>query len=359
MQQVLLTMGDKITFLNRTVKDLIQSAIVLQSCLASLQFKTYFVIMHHLGAVILTLFCLVLNADGIGVSDTNLANIVKKLEALEGNIEGKLEALESKIDNKWNTLNKRIAKIEGKSNDGVDNDKKIEGKLEVLESKIEMKWDGLNKRIEQIEEKNNDATIDVNAETIDNKLATLKSYIDQKFNVMSERIDSTIENIEKKNIDAIMNVNDESDKMIGEQTESDKRMTKMNGVINNVKANVQNLNKPKEKKQMKVARNSTDLEERVSELEDKMAVIQIGLSAVADNVDELQEADALHDETILYLEKEVDQIEDNANGMAYFYLKILILSKILITLHKCCIYPGYSVFLQHKLHQAIYEPLIP
>ena len=116
MQQVLLTMGDKITFFNRTVKDHKQSAIVLQSCLASLQFKTYFVMMRHLGAVILTLFCLGLNADGIEVSDTNLANIVKKLEALEEKIEGKLEVLESKMDKKWDGLNKRIEKIEGKNN---------------------------------------------------------------------------------------------------------------------------------------------------------------------------------------------------------------------------------------------------
>ena len=81
---------------------------------------------------------------------------------------------------------------------------------------------------------------------------------------------------------------------------------KMDDVIEEI----ENMKQTEEKK--KVVQNSTDLEERVSALEiqmilveDEMSDVKLGLTAVADNVDELQEAENVQNENILFLEQEV------------------------------------------------------
>ncbi len=272
--------------------------------------------MLHLGVIILTMSCLGLSSDCMEISDTNMDIIMKKLKAIDEKIEGKL-----------NVMNERIEEIETKNNDKIDDKLKFleskNAKINLkLESKIDRKLGALNERIVKIEKENIDAIVDNNYEKTAGKFGVLESMIEQrleskinkKLEVINEKIDNRIDEIVGKNIDAIIYINDESDKMIREPTESDKRMPKMNGVIKDEKANDKNLKKLKEEKQMNVAQNSTDLEERVRELEDQMYVVQIGLAAVTDNVDELQEAENVQNQNILFLQQEVDQIEDTANG---------------------------------------------
>ena len=74
------------------------------------------------------------------------------------------------------------------------------------------------------------------------------------------------------------------------------------------------MNPTKEKTLKNIVKNSTDLEDRVSELEHEMSDVKLGLSAIADDVDDLEEANNIHDQSILYIEQEIDQIEDTAIG---------------------------------------------
>ncbi len=110
-------------------------------------------------------------------------------------------------------------------------------------------------------------------------------------------------------------------KIGGKLSEIDKRMNQMSGAISKLNSEVASLKERKKKMKLPIIQNSSDLEERVSELETQMFVVEdeisdmkLGLSAIADSVDELQEAENVQDENILFLAQEVDQIEDDADG---------------------------------------------
>ncbi len=69
-----------------------------------------------------------------------------------------------------------------------------------------------------------------------------------------------------------------------------------------------------------IARNSSDLEERVSALETEMGQLELGLATIADNMEELQEGETVQDERILFLEQDIDELEDGANGRHRFVM---------------------------------------
>ena len=94
----------------------------------------------------------------------------------------------------------------------------------------------------------------------------------------------------------------------------EKKMNEINEAVNEVKADVKNMNTPKEKKLKNIVKNSTDLEVRVSELEDEMSDVKLGLAVIADDVDRLEEAENIQNQNILLIQQDINQMEDQADG---------------------------------------------
>ena len=124
------------------------------------------------------------------------------------------------------------------------------------------------------------------------------------------------------------------DKKIGRKLSGiDKRMNEMSDAISKLNTEVVKLKDTEKKIKLPIIQNSSDLEDRVSELETQMFVVEdeisdmkLGLSAIADSVDELQEAENVQDENILFLTQEVDQIEDEALGISLIFHCLVFLS---------------------------------
>ena len=119
-------------------------------------------------------------------------------------------------------------------------------------------------------------------------------------------------------------------KIDGKMARLEKRMDKMSSAITEMKADLTTLKQTGTKKS-NIVKNSTDLEGRVSELEDQMFIVQdemsymkLGLTAIADSIDELQEAENIQNENILFLAQEVDQIEDEAKVTHLFSILLFV-----------------------------------
>ncbi len=136
------------------------------------------------------------------------------------------------------------------------------------------------------------------------KLVKRLEILDRKIDDKLAKFDERLAEFEKKML--------ETNSM---NSVTDKRIHEISDVIDLMKDNIKHLKQPKEMKPNHIAKNNTDLEERVSDLEVQMVVVEaeisgikLGLAAIADRVDELQEAENVQNQNILFLEQEVSVI---------------------------------------------------
>ncbi len=152
--------------------------------------------------------------------------------------------------------------------------------------------------------------IESKLETVFDKLATFENKM-HEFNAPGEKREM-IDSEPRRLVDNEMVTFD------GKLGEFDKRMQEMSGVIGKIQKDVGKFNSLPESKRNQTL-NNTELEERVSQLEDQMVVVQLGITAVADSADELKEAQFIQDAKILNLEQQVDQTEDSVDDNLIFF----------------------------------------
>ncbi len=123
----------------------------------------------------------------------------------------------------------------------------------------------------------------------------------KKLELMNKRFDE----FNRKFHDVVKKIHDK-------ETEVDRRMHLTDNIMMEMKADIQNLKHEADKRKSDIAQNSTDLEGRVSDLEDQMVLVEdevsdmkLGLTAIADSVDELQETENVQNENIMFLQQQV------------------------------------------------------
>ena len=87
----------------------------------------------------------------------------------------------------------------------------------------------------------------------------------------------------------------------------DTKLQEMNSEIKEIKSDVASLKQSGKAADLKIAHGSTDIEKRVGDLEGDMSIVKIGLTGIADSVNDLQEADNQQDRNILSLRAQVCQ----------------------------------------------------
>ncbi len=134
---------------------------------------------------------------------------------------------------------------------------------------------------------------------IDAKMAT---FADQLAVVENKMAEFEANGVSKKILEITSKLTN-SDNQISilndERSDADKHIHKINDAIAEIKDDVETLKQAREEKNV-TKNDTTDLEERVSELENDM--------------DKLQETENIQNENIVLLRVEVDQLEDATNG---------------------------------------------
>ncbi len=134
--------------------------------------------------------------------------------------------------------------------------------------------------------------------------------LEKRVEVKLTELDRKMAEFEKIKSDAMGEIDTRLSDQDGKLGDLDKRVDQMEET-----AGMENLRQSGEKIESNLAENSTDLEERVSELEDQMIAVEdevsdmkLGLAAIADRLDELQEAENVQNENILFLQQEVSRL---------------------------------------------------
>ena len=87
------------------------------------------------------------------------------------------------------------------------------------------------------------------------------------------------------------------------QADLEKKKNEINEAVNKVKADVKNMNAPKEKNFKNIVKNSIDMEVRVN---DEISDVKLSLAAIADDVDRLEEAENIQNQNILLVQQDIN-----------------------------------------------------